>query len=100
MAGKKLAQLKIVSRRQERRPAAIYAEICETWVRLADLYQELGRSFSEARRLRFMTQSALAGALNITRDQVARYEIGDRWKHDAPDIERIVRFLDGCGEGQ
>jgi ribosome-binding protein aMBF1 (putative translation factor) len=94
MAGTKGNNLVIPTKRTERNPAAVYADINEAWVTLADLYQELGRAISEERRARAMTQTRLAKALNITRGMVARYEIGDRWKHDPVAIEEIVRFLD------
>lgn len=90
-----LAAIKPVERRQERTTAAVYRDISERWVELADLYVELGRSISEARRAHLLTQAALAEALGLTHDQVARYEAGDRWKSDPPAIEQIVKYLEG-----
>lgn len=86
---------RFIGQRSERRPGAIYHEINDAWMQLADLYEELGRSISEVRRTNLITQAALADALGLSRNQVALYERGARWKQDRPAIERIVKYLEG-----
>ena len=85
-----------------RDPAVIYAEISEARVEMEDitlrieyLSNELGRALNERRRMRYMSQAALAAlaGAGITRDMVCFFETGRRGKRDADYIERLVRLL-------
>lgn len=93
MSGKPRQGIKIPTVRTERDPMAVYADINEAWVTLEDLYQELGRAMSEARRARAIPQREVAAHLGLSRDMVALYELGKRWKHDSSHIERLAFFL-------
>jgi len=93
MSGKKGANIRPPSRLLERDPAVVYQDINETWVTLEELYQELGRAMSEARRSQGLSQSDAGKRLGISRDMVCLYELGRRWKHDGPGIERLALSL-------
>lgn len=73
---------------------AIYQEISEEWVALADLYAELGAAIKAERQKSRLSQKGLGECLGLSRDQVASYESGRRWKQDQPGIERIVRYFE------
>lgn len=92
MSGKRGAKIVVPKTCVERDPLDVYADINDAWVTLEDLYQELGRAMSEARRSRCMPQREVAAALGLSRDMVALYETGKRWKHDSAHIERLAFF--------